>query len=530
MTASHPSVAYFCMEFAVRRDLQLYSGGLGILAGDVLKAAADDGLPFTGIGLFWAEGYVSQRIAKDGWLQQEWLPVPREALEALDVDVAVNIRGRRVPLRAWALRDAAHAELLLLEPRDEADAWITRRLYQGGYGDRIAQELILGVGGIRLLRALGRHVDVVHLNEGHAVFAALEMAREAMAGGLSFDDAVARVRGNVVFTTHTPVMAGNEAHGIDLLMDQGAHLDAFSREDLVGLAGDPFSMTVAALKVSRRANAVAQLHGQTARQMWAFVEGAAPIVGITNGVHLPSWQDPAMRDAFASGDPWTAHERNRTRLVDHVRHRTGVELAFDRPIVAFARRAAAYKRPNLIFRDLERIAPLLENRRMQLVFAGKAYPDDASGHGIVHDLVEMTRRFPQSVVFLPDYGMDLGQLLTRGADVWLNCPLRPHEASGTSGMKAALNGVLNLSILDGWWAEGCEHGVNGWQFGDGYEGPGQDEVDFESLVHVLESAVLPTWEHDRARWLEMMSIAEQMARTRFSAQRMLREYAGRLYG
>ena len=236
-----------------------------------------------------------------------------------------------------------------------------------------------------------------------------------------------------------------------------------------------------------------------------------------------------MRDAFASGDPSAAHAELKADLIGVVKERTGTLLDHTKLIMGFARRAATYKRPDLLFRQLDRIAPLLEARSLQLVYSGKAYPDDAGGQGLVHALLEMTRRFPHSVVFLPDYGMELGRLLTRGCDAWLNHPLRPHEASGTSGMKAALNGVLNVSILDGWWAEACDHGVNGWQFGDGYEGPGQDERDHAALLAVLENEVLPTYYGKRERWIEMMRVAEAMARTRFSASRMVRDYASKLY-
>jgi len=516
------------MEFAVRDDLQLYSGGLGILAGDVLHAAADLGLPYVGVGLLWSEGYVTQRVDAAGAVSQEWRALPREALEPLPVEVEVEIRGRAVPLRAFRL-DGPHAPLFLLEPRDEADRWITRRLYQGGSGDRIAQELVLGAGGVRLLRALGHAFDVVHLNEGHALFAALELVRERMGTGVSFRDAVASARHGVVFTTHTPVLAGNEAHDLGLLLEWGATLGTFSREDLFGLAGDPFSMTVAGLRLSGRANAVARLHARTARRMWADVDDAAPIEAITNGVHVPTWQDDRMRRAFAGGDPWAAHAECKDELRALVRARTGVELAADSLVIGFARRATPYKRADLILRDLERLRPLVESGRLQLVFAGKAFPDDSGGQGIVHHLLEVARRFPSAIAFVPNHERDVGRAMTRGCDVWLNTPLRPCEASGTSGMKAALNGVLNLSVLDGWWAEACEHGVNGWQVGDGYEGPGQDEHDHEALFRVLEGEVLPTYFDHRARWVEMMRAAEVMARTRFSAARMLADYRDRLH-
>lgn len=529
MTMNSPRVAYLCMEFAVRQDMQLYSGGLGILAGDILKAAADAGIPFVGIGLFWTEGYVTQCVREDGALRHEWHQVSRDALEPIDVDVSVGIEGRDVPLRAWRLAGEGHAPLLLLEPREEHDRWLTRRLYQGRQGDRVMQEIVLGVGGVRLLRALGMDVDVIHLNEGHAVFAALELAREKMEGGMTFADAIAAGRERIVFTTHTPVVAGNEQHPLDFMIEKGADLSVLSRENLASLGGDPFDMTVAALRVSVRANAVAQLHAKTAQRMWAHVEGRAPITDITNGVHVPTWQDARMAAAFSGGDPWDAHRRLKSELLAAVRERARVEMAPDGLVMGFARRATTYKRPGLVFREIDRIAPLLESGRLQLVFAGKSYPDDPGGQDIVVALIEMTRRFPGSVVFLPDYDMEIGRLMTRGCDAWLNNPLRPSEASGTSGMKAALNGVLNVSILDGWWAEACDHSVNGWQFGDGLEGDDADARDLDALLALLEGDVLPTFYENRAKWVAMMRAAEEMARTRFSAERMLRDYGERLY-
>ena len=529
MTTDHPRIAYLCMEFAVREDMQLYSGGLGILAGDILKAASDAQLPFVGIGLFWSEGYVTQRVGSDGAVGHAWHPVSRDALEPLAVEVSVGIEGRDVALRAWRLDGKGHVPLLLLEPRDERDRWITRRLYQGRQGDRVMQEIVLGVGGVRLLRALGMDVDILHLNEGHAVFAALELAREKMAQGMTFAEAIAAGRDQIVFTTHTPVMAGNEEHAVDFMMEQGADLSVLSRENLVTLGGDPFNMTVAALRVAVRANAVAQLHATTAQGMWAHVEGRAPITGITNGVHVPTWQDARMAATFADGDPWDMHQRLKSELLAAVRERTGAELALDRLVMGFARRATMYKRPDLIFREIERVAPLLESGRLQLVFAGKSYPDDPGGQDVVVGLIEMTRRFPRSVAFVPDYDMALGRLMTRGCDAWLNNPLRPSEASGTSGMKAALNGVLNVSILDGWWAEACDHGVNGWQFGDGLEGEGADERDLHALLALLEDEVLETYYERRDKWVAMMRAGEAMARSRFSAARMLRDYGERLY-
>lgn len=524
-----PRVAYFCMEYGVHEDLPIYAGGLGVLAGDYVKSAGDLHMPLVGIGILWSEGYTVQRIGADGAPYDEYPPTPRDALEPVAARVTVTIRGQEVSLQAWRVTRYLTAPLYLLEPVEEKDRWVTRRLYGGGPADRVAQEIVLGVGGVRLLRALGHEVDVYHFNEGHAVFAGLELMRERMAAGEGVEAALRGVREKVVFTTHTPVVAGNESHELDLLVAQGAALGTFTREQLERIGGDPFGMTIAGLRLARIANGVAELHGHTSRRMWRDVTDAAPIVSVTNGVHPPTWQDARVRVAYAEGRLWDTHQELKRELIDEVRRRTGTELAADRLLIGFARRAAAYKRSDLIFRKAEAIEPHLAAGRVQILFAGKAHPHDSEGKRIVANLVTMARRYPGRVLFLENYDMKIGRLMTRGCDVWLNNPRRPMEASGTSGMKAAMNGVLNLSVLDGWWPEACEHGVNGWQIGDGFEGPGQDEHDLESLVRVLDREVLPTYEGDHGRWERMMRASIEMSQWRFSSDRMIEEYYERIY-
>lgn len=530
-----PHVAYFCMEYGLHESLPIYAGGLGILAGDYVKSAGDLRVPLVAIGLLWGEGYTVQRIDDNGAPYDEYPPTPRDAFERVDLGgarLAVTIRGREVELAAWRVTRHTAGTLYVLEPAREEDRWITRRLYGGGPEDRVAQEIVLGVGGVRLLRALGLRPDVYHFNEGHAVFAGLELMRERMAAGASFQEAWAAVRPHVVFTTHTPVAAGNESHRLELLEKMGADLGTFSRAQLVEIGGDPFGMTVAGLRLARIANAVAELHGETSRRMWRDVEGAAPIVSVTNGVHPPTWQDARIRTAYAAQDRavlWAAHQELKRELLEEVRRRTGVSLGEDRLLVGFARRAASYKRADLLFRDMEAVAPLLGSGRLQVIFSGKAHPADGEGKRIVSRLVEVARHYPRAVVFLENYDMKLGRMLTRGCDVWLNNPRRPMEASGTSGMKAAMNGVLNASVLDGWWPEGCVHGVNGWQIGDGFEGPGQDEYDLHSLHRVLREEIIPTYYDARERWIEMMRASIEMSQWRFSSDRMLEEYYVRLY-
>ncbi|MSP17752.1 MAG: alpha-glucan family phosphorylase [Myxococcales bacterium] len=525
-----PRVAYFCMEYALSEEFPIYSGGLGVLAGDHVKSAADLGVPLVAIGIFWSEGYTRQRLGPTGVPVDAYPVTPREALTATGAKATVTIRGREVTLIAWRVNRHGAGELYLLEPEREEDRWLTRRLYSGGPDLRVAQEIVLGVGGVRMLRALGVAPDVYHFNEGHAVFAGLELVRERMVAGATFPAACAAVRQEIVFTTHTPVLAGNETHALPLLREQGADLGAFSDEQLEALGGAPFGMTVAGLRLSRIANGVAALHGETTRRMWKGVEGAAPITSVTNGVHSPTWQDSRVRAAYSAGPAaiLAAHQEAKRELITEVRARSGVALAEERLIIGFARRAASYKRADLILRD-PKMNPLLAEGRVQLVFSGKAHPNDTEGKQLVAALAAASKRFPTSVVFLEDYEMRLGRLLTRGCDVWLNNPRRPMEASGTSGMKAAMNGVLNLSVLDGWWPEGCEHGVTGWQLGDGYEGPGQDEHDLKALVAVLLGEVLPIWETDRTRWGQMMQASIAMSQWRFSSDRMVEEYYERIY-
>jgi starch phosphorylase len=540
--ATKPSVAYFCMEYGVSPELPIYSGGLGVLAGDTMKSVGDLHLPVVGVGILWNEGYTTQLIDQDGQPEDHYERTPREALTPVEAELEVTVRDKRVPLRAFKVNRYLSSTLYLLEPSQPDDQWITRRLYGGGDEDRLAQEIVLGVGGVRLLRALGVEVDLYHFNEGHAVFAGLELVREARGRGLGFDEAVAEVRRHIVFTTHTPVAAGNESHDLGAVKRTGAGLD-FTDEELTGLAGSPFSMTVAGLRLAHRANAVAKLHGETANRMWSDVDGRAPIVAITNGVHVPTWQDARIRAAIVADKSeeerrrqlWAAHQELKGELVAAIAGLTGTELDPDRLLIGFARRATAYKRADLIFGDPSRLEPLFAEGKLQLVFSGKAHPKDQGGKALVHRLVEASRRWPKSVVFLENYNMTLGALLTRGCDVWLNNPRRPMEASGTSGMKAAMNGCLNASILDGWWPEGCRHGETGWQIGDAagdaLDGntAEQDERDRQALYKCVSREVVPTYYDAHDHWVQMMLNSIHMSQWQFSSDRMVEDYYRVLY-
>lgn len=523
-------VAYFCMEYGLDHRLPLYAGGLGILAGDTLKSAHDLGIPMVGIGLLWQEGY-SRQVIRDGWPYDEVTSYDRDSLEDTGEQIQVYVRGAEIPVKIWRTTAYGNAPLYLLDTNVPGSDfwWITKRLYGGVEQDRVAQEIVLGIGGVRALRKLGIEVEVYHFNEGHAVLAGVELIREKMNQGMPFHEAWEKTRDEVVFTTHTPVPAGNEYHDHGLLQYMGAY-NGLSYEQMELLGGDPFGMTVAGLRLATIANGVAKLHGITSRRMWDDIDGAAPIIAITNGVHVRTWQDEGIRKAKESHLAlWRAHMAAKRRLIKAVTERTGTPLDERKLLIGFARRAAAYKRSDLIFQRPDVIDPLLKSGQIQLLFAGKAHPKDEAGKSIIAHLVSMAERFPGSVVFIPDYDMEIARLIVSGCDVWLNNPQRPLEASGTSGIKAALNGVLNLSVLDGWWPEGCWHGSTGWQIGGGYEGPGQQQHDLVSLYDVLINEVMPTYYSDRPKWLTMMRESIEMAESRFSSERMVQEYHNLLY-
>jgi starch phosphorylase len=498
-----------------------------------MRSAHALGMPVVGVGIVWEEGYTTQRIGEAGETLDLPTPIDRSYLVREEPIVTVTIAGHDVPLAIFRVDGLEAAPLYLLEPVLPRDRWINRRLYGGGKDDRVAQEIVLGVGGVRALQALGLAIDVYHFNEGHALFAGFELLRQGRERGLDFESAWAAARTHIVFTTHTPIDVGNEEHELERLMRLGAHLD-LSEDELVRIGGDPFNMTVGALRLSHHANAVADLHAQTARDMWRHVDDAAPIVAITNGVDHRVWQDARVRDAVAEGSDAAfdaARAACKRELSLEVSRRTGVILDDEKLIIGFARRATAYKRATLLFHDEERIAALLAAQKVQLVYAGKAHPRDVGGQELVRDMVRLAERYPQSVVFVPNYDLHLGRLITRGVDVWLNTPRRPLEACGTSGMKAAMNGVLNCSILDGWWPEGCDHGVNGWAIGEHLldDENDDDADDAAALYAVIEDEIVPTFYENRDRWRRMMREAIALATSQFSSDRMVREYYARLY-
>jgi len=569
-------VAYFSAEFGLDESLPIYSGGLGVLAGDYLKAASELGLPLVGIGLFYRRGYFQQRLDVDD-RQIEHYPLTvssRLPLELVPMAPLVELaddEGNLVPIRlgVWRVR-VGRTSLYLIDTWIQGNPeWaLTDTLYGGDRANRLRQEVLLGVGGVRVLRLLGLEPTVFHLNEGHSAFLQLERMRELVEEqGLSADEAIERLRASTVFTTHTPVPAGNEVFDPDLLRAAlGGLVErcGLAWDDFVALGKiDPdesgFGLTPFALRTAKYANGVSELHGAVSREMWHGLwpekrVDQVPITSVTNGVHQRTWISGELEVLLGDTDPqferarelpaedlWNARRRGKERLLRYVATTRGVrELDPDVLTIGFARRFATYKRADLLFSRPERLAQLLADpeRPIQVLVAGKAHPADEAGKDLIQLVVDFARDPAAAgrVVFLEDYEMTLARRLVQGVDLWLNTPRRPHEASGTSGMKAALNGVLNCSILDGWWAEAyspaCGFAIGGPEV-EASEAL-QDEADAEALYAVLEEQVLPAfYERDEAglpqRWIALMreSIAE--LGPRFGTARMAAEYVERLY-
>jgi starch phosphorylase len=595
--------AYFSAEFGIHESLPIYSGGLGVLAGDHLKSSSDLGVPLVAVGLFYSQGYFHQSLDGSGWQQESYPDLnPAElpmvpALDRFQAPVLVQVDTRHGPIfaRVWRV-EVGRISLFLLDANvpqnSEEDRRLTSRLYGGDQRTRIRQEILLGIGGLRALAAVGILPGVIHMNEGHSAFAALEAIRQRMnEDAQTFDASRKEVSASSVFTTHTPVPAGHDRFGGDLMQEHlGPLADqlGLSHDALMGLGRvDPnnheetFCMTVLALKLTGRANAVSSLHGVVSRRMWASLwpwssEEEIPIGHITNGVHVSSWLAGQMRMLYdrvlpldwylRSGEPevwapiehltpgelWETHQSLKNRLIAYVRRRlqkqarridaseqTLNELAGvldPRALtIGFARRFALYKRADLIFRDLDELGRIVasHDRPVQFIFAGKSHPADNPGKQILQRVFQITRQeaFRGRVVFLDDYDINLARHLVQGVDVWLNNPRRPLEASGTSGQKVVLNGVLNLSILDGWWAEAYD-GSNGFAIGNGrthVDQNVQDARDAESLVHVLRDQVVPLFfdrDHDDLpqRWIRRMKRAVRTLGWRFNADRMVMDY------
>jgi starch phosphorylase len=598
-------VAYFSAEFGLHESIPIYSGGLGVLAGDHIKSAADLGIPLVGIGLFYGQGYFRQRLDRNGWQQEEYVETDETELpmelaigtNGEPVTVQIETRGGPIRARVWRLR-VGRCDLLLLDSNVAGSALedrnLTSRLYGGDGRVRIRQELLLGVGGHRALRAMGITPGVLHLNEGHSAFAVFEAIRCRMQDeGIGFDEAARRVSREVVFTTHTPVPAGHDRFHRGLIEEHlGPLADAlhisvdrmmeFGRENPSN-PYEEFCMTILGLKLSRHANAVSNLHGEVSRAMWTGLhpgksEDAVPIGHITNGVHVPTWLAPQMfrlydrhfgpRWADRSSDPniwegiekvddgelWETHLILKARLVEFVRARAAEQgarrgepaegvrriLSPDALTIGFARRFATYKRANLILSDIERLASMVNDpkRPVQFIFAGKAHPHDDPGKRVLQEIAELMRhpKFAEKVTFVEDYDINVGRYLVQGVDVWLNNPRRPLEASGTSGQKVVLNGGLNLSVLDGWWAEAYD-GLNGFAIGVGRthtQWDLHDVRDGEDLYRVLRDEVIPLYYHRDQDglprgWIKRMKRTIRTLGWRFNADRMVMDYALNCY-
>lgn len=570
------TVAYFSMEFALHESLPIYSGGLGVLAGDHVKSASDLGLPFVAVGLLYREGYFKQVIEYGGQVAAyPRVPLDVLPLKKLAVTIKVPHGDGHYLATAWELA-VGRVRLFLLDadlPDNPPEhRTLSRHLYGGDDATRIRQEVLLGIGGVRLLRALGLEPGVFHMNEGHCAFAALELWREAILAGKKPQAALADVRSKCVFTTHTPVPAGHdrfswalkdEALGgfrDELKLPQGVIMD-LGRER-PGDMSETLCMTVLALRTTRAANGVSALHGVVSREMWQQLwPGKAladvPIGHVTNGVHVPSWinlrvatlldrVNPGWRDgakidvsSVSDYELWSIRNELRFNLVGHARRRTGHKTLISQSLcIGFARRFAPYKRGALLFSDPDRLGRLLSRHPIQLFYAGKAHPRDEAGQSLIREVLSWTRdeRFRGRVVFLPDYDLELGRRLTQGVDLWLNLPRRPREASGTSGMKVPLNLGVNASVLDGWWPEAYD-GTNGFAVGEAkeYESSDlQDAEDAESLFSILENQVVPEF-FDRdahgipPKWVARMRRSIETCLQEFHTDRMVGEYAQKYY-
>jgi starch phosphorylase len=569
------SVAYFSTEFGLDESLPIYSGGLGILAGDHLKSASDLGVPLVAVGLFYREGYFRQQLDEDEW-QGERYPANDPSLLPMspeDARVTVELAddgGVLTPVhaRVWRVQVGRIPLYLLDTELDENPDWarrITDRLYGGDRRHRLRQEVVLGIGGVRALRALGLDPAVFHMNEGHSAFLQLERLRELVEdGGVGRDAAAARLRASTVFTTHTPVPAGNEIfdawlveQNVGALVQRcGYSWEEFAALGRTGAGESAFGLTPFALRTSSYANGVSALHGEVSREMWHGLWpdrsiDDVPISSVTNGVHARSWiadeldrllgteEDTATPD-FArayelhADELWRAHTVAKSRLLAGLAARNGTRFDPNVLTIGFARRFATYKRADLLFSDADRLARLLEHaeRPIQIVLAGKAHPADEGGKALIQKLARFVhdRRSAGRVAFIEDYEISIARLLVQGVDVWLNNPRRPLEASGTSGMKAALNGVVNCSILDGWWCEGYSPDT-GFAIGGNWiasDDAAQDAADASALYDVLEREVIPAY-YDRSRWLDLMRNSIAQLGARFNTNRMLIEYVERMY-
>ncbi len=602
------AIAYFSAEFGLHVSLPIYSGGLGILAGDHCKEASDLGLPVVGVGFVYPQGYFQQRITSEGrqeasYERFDYSDAPMEPVITRDSEgglLALNLDGRVIHIEVWRVRLGSVSIYLMATDVEENEPWdreLSARLYGGDQETRIRQEMVLGIGGVRMLERLGIRPVVFHANEGHASFLMLERIRGHVQNGMSFDEAAEFVRSTTIFTTHTPVPAGHDAFSFHLVEEHfHRYWDSLglNREEFLALGSHPdgagganFNMTALALRLAGRHNGVSQMHGRVSRSMWHsmwpdLIEDDVPITSVTNGVHTPTWVAPEMDRLFSKylghdwrdhhDDPtlwervhdipdaelWSVHLQLKHKMLNFMRERLrrdwiseaagpmrvltgGTLLNPDALTIGFARRFATYKRALLIFRNVERLKKILHDewRPVQFIFAGKAHPADALGRNLISEIYGLAREhgFGGRIAFVDNYDVHVAKHLVRGVDVWLNNPRLPLEASGTSGQKASLNGVPHLSILDGWWYEGYK-GTNGWAIDaslpEGVSDEYRDGADADALYRTLEEEVVPLF-FDRdsdgvpRRWIHLIKEAIRTVAPVFSARRMVKEYAVRMY-
>lgn len=600
-------VAYFSTEFGLHETLPIYAGGLGVLSGDHLKGASDLGLPVVAVGFLYIHGYFSQEISEDGWQEARNVPLRFEdmpVLPILDEDgnpvtIPIELPGREVLARLWEIK-VGRVPLYLLDSNVEgnssSDRELTARLYTSDLESRISQEIILGIGGVRALRVLGYNPSFWHMNEGHSAFLALERVREHVEAGHPFLKSADMVRSSTIFTTHTPVPAGNDEFPLWLIDKYFSHFWPqleLNRDQFIDLArhrqtwGETFSMPVLAFRFSEKHNAVSEKHEHVSQKMWNYLwpdleESKVPITHITNGVHTGTWLARRLRVLFdrhldpdwlervdkletwekiediPDAELWAVRRHLKRKLAAYMRERARDQWLYNgvHPIqvvasgvlldpyaltIGFARRFATYKRASLILSDYDRLLSIITKANMpvQIIFAGKAHPADEPGKLLIQSVYRAVKKAENGgrLVFLEDYDMNLARYLVQGVDVWLNTPRPPNEASGTSGQKAAMNGVINFSVLDGWWREGY-NGKNGWAIGDEQEYASPEEQDrahAESLYNILENEIIPLYYHERSAdglpgdWIAMMKDSISSLSPRFCIRRMVKDYAEQLY-
>ncbi len=529
-------VAFFAPEIAVDKSLKTYAGGLGFVAGDFLRAAYRRSLPLVGLTILWRHGFYNQKLGPNGMEVEYPYNHYHDFLEDTGKKVRLEIGGNpNVWVKIWLLKPDIFKTTPIfyldvdIPENDALSKNNTKCLYAADYGQKLAQEIILGIGGVRALQELQIPVDLYHLNEGYCCLAGTELLRQKMTEGLNFQQALENVRRQVVFTTHTPEMTGSETYDLDTMIKMKC-FPGFSREEIISLGGNPFSLTVFSLKIAMGANAVSQLHGQVANRLWSWVEGRCPIIPITNGVDTDFWQWPEIKKAQTPEEAEKAKAIYKGLLLEIVKEQSG--KLFDRNVltIVWARRFAEYKRPWLLFYDRNWFKELLESNLVQIIYAGKPHPADLPMINLWNEIWQMSKEF-KNLVILPGYDLEMSKILKGGADLWINTPRRPREACGTSWMSAMMNCTPVLSSRDGGTIEGIDT-TNGFLFGiDNPSGndADQDNRDFQDFQYKLQSAV-DVFYKDKTKWYAMALIGREKAQQDFSSDRMLNDYVCQLYG